>query len=117
MKNYARLIPESHSRATRFVTGQDIALEHAVDTHAEGVWESDRKDVRVLIEAGLIELSEREQEILRGRFGLGGGNEQPVTLERLGKKFGMTKERVRQIERRAIARLRETLSPRLAEAL
>ncbi len=117
MKNYARLIPESHNHSSRFVTGQDLALELATDAHVETAWESDRCDVRELIEAGLIELSEREREILRGRFGLGDAQEQPVTLERLGRRFGMTKERVRQIERRAIARLRETLSPRLAESI
>ena len=117
MKNYARLIPESHNHSSRFVTGQDLALELATDAHVETAWESDRRDVRELIEAGLIELSEREREILRGRFGLGDAQEQPVTLERLGRRFGMTKERVRQIERRAIARLRETLSPRLAESI
>lgn len=117
MKNYARLIPEGHNRNARFVTGQDLALELATDSRVPQAWESDRRDVRDLIEAGLIELSEREREILRGRFGLGDENEQPVTLERLGRRFGMTKERVRQIERRAIARLRETLSPRLAESI
>ena len=117
MKNYARLIPESHNHSSRFVTGQDLALELATDDHVETTLESDRRDVRELIEAGLIELSERERVILRERFGLGDEHEQPVTLERLGRRFGMTKERVRQIERRAIARLRETLSPRLAEAL
>jgi len=117
MKNYARLIPESHNHSSRFVTGQDLALELATDTHVQPPWESDRRDVRELIEAGLIELSEREREILRGRFGLGDENEQPVTLERLGRRFGMTKERVRQIERRAIARLRDTLSPRLVESI
>lgn len=117
MKNYARLIPEGHNYSSRFVTGQDLALELATDSRVPPAWESDRRDVRELIEAGLIELSEREREILRGRFGLGDDNEQPVTLERLGRRFGMTKERVRQIERRAIARLRETLSPRLAESI
>ena len=117
MKNYSRLIPESRNHSSRFVTGQDLVLERATDAHIETVWESDRKDVRELIEAGLIELSGREREVLRGRFGLGAEHEQPVTLERLGRRFGMTKERVRQIERRAIARLRETLSPRLAESL
>jgi RNA polymerase primary sigma factor len=117
MKNYARLIPESHNHSSRFVTGQDLALELATDTHVQTTWESDRRDVRQIIEAGMIELNEREREILCGRFGLGDQNEQPVTLERLGRRFGMTKERVRQIERRAIARLREALSPRLAESI
>jgi RNA polymerase primary sigma factor len=117
MKNYSRLIPERHNHSSRFVTGQDLALELVADAHVEMPWESDRREVRQMIEAGLIELSQREREILRGRFGLGDAHEQPVTLERLGRRLGMTKERVRQIERRAIARLRETLSPRLAESI
>lgn len=117
MKNYARLIPESHSHSSRFVTGQDLTMEQTVDPRVMTSWESDRHEVREIIESRLIELSKREREILRGRFGLGDANEQPVTLERLGRRFGMTKERVRQIERRAIARLRQTLPSRLVESI
>jgi len=49
-------------------------------------------------------LDEREIEIIRGRYGLGGGVER--TLEELGRKLGVTRERVRQIQMRAERKLR-----------
>jgi RNA polymerase primary sigma factor len=52
----------------------------------------------------LNELSEREQEIVRMRFGLDGG--QAKTLEEVGKAFGVTRERIRQIEAKTLAKLR-----------
>ena len=62
------------------------------------------------------ELTEREQEIVRHHFGLANKG-QAMTLEQLGRRFGVTKERIRQIEKRALGHLREVLSPSLAEAL
>jgi RNA polymerase sigma factor (sigma-70 family) len=50
-------------------------------------------------------LGERERSILRHRFGLDGGGE-PQTLEQIGKRFGVSKERVRQLEARAMTKLR-----------
>jgi len=52
----------------------------------------------------LQQLSEREMRILQLRFGLGG--EGPLTLEETGKMLGITRERVRQIQEKAIAKLR-----------
>jgi len=49
-------------------------------------------------------LTEREQRVLRMRFGLGGSAEH--TLEEVGKVFGVTRERIRQIERKALQKLR-----------
>jgi RNA polymerase primary sigma factor len=50
-------------------------------------------------------LSEREREILRFSFGIGTGE---LTLEEIGNKFGLTRERVRQIKEKAIRKLRHT---------
>lgn len=58
------------------------------------------KDVSNLLE----ELNEREQKILTGRFGINDGK--PKTLEELGKEIGFSKERIRQIENIAVAKLR-----------
>lgn len=58
---------------------------------------------RVLAET-LTELTEREQRILRMRFGIGGSSEH--TLEEVGKSFGVTRERIRQIEAKALDKLR-----------
>jgi RNA polymerase primary sigma factor len=64
----------------------------------------------------LGELSEREQEIVRLRFGLDGG--QAKTLEEVGKTFGVTRERIRQIEAKTLAKLRHPQrSQRLREFL
>jgi RNA polymerase primary sigma factor len=64
------------------------------------------------LEEVLTTLSPREARILRLRFGLDDGNE--YTLEEVGRKFGLTRERIRQIEGRALRRLRH---PRRARQL
>ncbi len=55
----------------------------------------------------LAELSERERKVVRLRFGLDDG--QARTLEEVGKAFGVTRERVRQIESKSLAKLRQPL--------
>jgi RNA polymerase primary sigma factor len=60
--------------------------------------------LRVEIERVLATLSEREAEVLKLYFGLSKGS--PLTLEEIGEKFNLTRERVRQIKEKAIRRLR-----------
>jgi len=55
------------------------------------------------VERALSTLTEREREIIRYFFGIG---VQDMTLEEIGNKFGLTRERVRQIKEKAIRRLR-----------
>lgn len=64
------------------------------------------------IEEVLGELTPRQNQILRLRFGLGGGD--PHTLEEIANKFGLSRERIRQLEKEALRRLRH---PRLAHNL
>ncbi|MDX2162699.1 MAG: sigma-70 family RNA polymerase sigma factor [bacterium] len=64
------------------------------------------------IEDVLSELTPRQSHILRLRFGLGGG--EPHTLEEIANKFGLSRERIRQLEKEALRRLRH---PRLAHNL
>jgi len=56
-------------------------------------------------------LTPREARILRLRFGL--GQDRPYTLEEVGQKFGLTRERIRQIESKALRRLRQPSRARL----
>ncbi|MEU1208691.1 sigma-70 family RNA polymerase sigma factor [Nocardia sp. NPDC056611] len=59
------------------------------------------RDVRVV----LATLDEREQQVIRLRYGLDDG--QPRTLDQIGKLFGLSRERVRQIEREVMSKLRK----------
>jgi RNA polymerase primary sigma factor len=62
------------------------------------------------IDRALDTLSEREKEIIRMFFGIG---EQEKTLEEIGDKFNLTRERVRQIKEKAIRRLRSSSRSKL----
>jgi RNA polymerase sigma factor (sigma-70 family) len=58
--------------------------------------------------SGLLEvLDDRERKIILQRFGLDGT--EPKTLEEMGKKFGLTRERIRQLQNTALAKLRSRI--------
>ncbi len=68
------------------------------------------------VNQALAELSEREQKVVRLRFGLDDGHMR--TLEEVGKEFGVTRERIRQIESKTLAKLRHPMrSSRLRDYL
>ena len=66
--------------------------------------EVEQNNLREKIEEVLTGLSDQEQKVLRMRFGL--DDDTPKTLEEIGKVFGVTRERIRQIEAKAIRKLR-----------
>jgi RNA polymerase primary sigma factor len=69
--------------------------------------ELDQKTATDMLQEMVKTLDERESTILRYRFGLDGGSEK--TLEEVGAKFGVTRERVRQIQNIALIKLRKML--------
>lgn len=93
---------------------EDSTLEELIpDTSAIDVnHKLDNDFCKNAIEKMLATLTDREQEVIIYRFGLNGTS--PLTLEQLGKYYGLTKERVRQIEQKALSKLR---NPIRAEAL
>ena len=100
------------------VSWQPLSLEHPVgeddDSELGNFIENDNEPtpseaahsnlLKEKIEELLTTLTPREARILRLRFGLQNGRS--YTLEEVGKKFGLTRERIRQIEGRALRRLR-----------
>lgn len=105
MRNYARTVPEQRYHRERYQTGRDEMLE----TTAASLFEERESDalpaVRNLLDRMMSGLDERERSILRQRYGLEDSGE-PQTLEQIGKRFGVSKERIRQLEARAMTRLR-----------
>jgi RNA polymerase primary sigma factor len=69
------------------------------------------EDMRKNIDHVLSEFSEREQNIIRKRFGL--GEEKPYTLEEVGTELDVTRERIRQIENKVLKKLRHPSRSRL----
>jgi RNA polymerase primary sigma factor len=65
------------------------------------------------IEMVLDTLNEKEADIIRFRFGL--GNNAPMSLKEIGDRFNLTKERIRQIEKKAIKRLQHPARKRVLE--
>ena len=114
MKNYARTVPGQRYRLGRCVTGQDQVLAAAPDYRETPQPEHDAQQVRRMLKEGLSELSEREREVIAARFGLF-DEKDAKTLQQIGDRYGVTKERIRQIERRAMNKLRSVLSPSLAD--
>ncbi|RMF23237.1 MAG: sigma-70 family RNA polymerase sigma factor [Deltaproteobacteria bacterium] len=105
-KNFARSIPAEYARRDRFRTGLDELFQSSRDDRGSAFeQELIHEGQRRAIDRVLHRLSERERQIIVNRFGLNRGTE-PQTLEQVGMKMGVTKERIRQLERRALDKLR-----------
>ena len=68
------------------------------------------QDLKTQVERALATLSAKEKQILRLRFGI--GEEGEHTLEEVGRRFAVTRERIRQIEAKALRKLRHPLRGR-----
>lgn len=80
--------------------GSFIEDTHFVNPESAYIKESNRDVVNAVLDT----LSDREANILRLRFGIGG--KKAMTLEEVGKEYGLTRERIRQIEAKALRKLR-----------
>ncbi|HPS14167.1 MAG TPA: sigma-70 family RNA polymerase sigma factor, partial [Prolixibacteraceae bacterium] len=98
-----------------FVDGEDNSLLDVLPNS-----DSPNADKRLMMESlsreidrSLATLTERESDIIRLFFGIGC---QEMTLEEIGERFGLTRERVRQIKEKAIRRLRHTSRSKLLKS-
>jgi RNA polymerase sigma factor (sigma-70 family) len=106
MKNFARTIPDEKHRRERFVTGHEEVFEVAPDVRTdEHEAVANKERATASINRLLEKLEPREREIIRMRAGLD-SHAKGMTLEEIGQQFGITKERVRQLNARAMKKLR-----------
>jgi RNA polymerase primary sigma factor len=106
MKNFARSIPDENTRKQRYMTGTDELFDGKADQR------TDEQEIlnaafqaRARVNRLLDYLDPRTREVIKMRTGIDGSEE--MTLEQIGRHFGITKERVRQINVRGMKQLRE----------
>jgi RNA polymerase primary sigma factor/RNA polymerase sigma factor len=107
MKNFARTIPDEHRHRDRFRTSHAEMFSATEDDRTDQYeQESSQLQREAQVSRILERLDDREQRIIISRFGLVRGQE-PLTLKEVGAELGVTKERIRQIEARALNKLRK----------
>ncbi len=72
-----------------------------------------KESLRIEIERALATLTERERDIIKLSFGIG---TEPISLEEIGERYGLTRERVRQIREKALKKLRNTSRSKILKA-
>jgi len=101
-----------------FVFFRSVSAFSMVCSSGEALSSSDEQTIeKALTDAvteSLSSLKERESKILRLYFGLDG--DEPMTLEEIGTRMGITRERVRQIKEKALSRLRHVSQARALES-
>ena len=103
MKHFARTIGEASTLKHQY----QLLDKEDLDRAEQGVLDIDKEQAyarSVAVQKALDKLSERERHILENRFGIDRDAE-PLSLSKLGSQLGITKERVRQIESRAMDKL------------
>jgi RNA polymerase primary sigma factor len=110
MRSYARSIPAEGTQLDRFRTGSEVLLTDEEDVRSTA--SADEKlaaDQYETLGSILGQLNEREQEAISLRFALH-GTSKPMTLEQIGDRLGISKERTRQIINTGLEKLRQITS-------
>ncbi|MDG2021005.1 MAG: sigma-70 family RNA polymerase sigma factor [Phycisphaerales bacterium] len=112
LKAFSRHGMKSTRHRQRFITDFDPAFErsdHLETRRAEFIADS-ADEVRHLMDTNEADLTSVERTVIGHRFGVGSPSQAPtLTLEQVGQIIGVTKERVRQIQNKALAKLRSTI--------
>jgi len=111
IKAFSRTSMKHNRHRTRFPVEFEPDLEKSdwSQRRRENVEEDLVGELRSIVDGNLAELSDIEQTVLRRRFNWEAENPAPLTLEQVGQIIGVTKERVRQIQNKALTKIRRLM--------
>jgi RNA polymerase primary sigma factor len=111
LKAFSRTAMKANKHRTRFPVEFEPDMEKSdwADRRRDEIEEDCIDELKAIVDRNLADLSTVEQTVIRRRFNWEQAEESPLTLEEVGKIIGVTKERVRQIQNKALAKIRTVM--------
>ena len=114
-KGFSRTAKQSYRYRSHFLAQWDTAFEKSdqVERDREEQHEDWVDEVRTIMHQNLADLTGIEQSVVSMRFSLDTQQQKPLTLKQVGEQLGLTKERIRQIQNKALTKLRVVAQERM----
>lgn len=111
LKAFSRAALKANKHRTRFPVDFDPELEKSdwADRRRDEVEDDCIDELKAIVDRNLADLTNVEQTVIRQRFNWEQAQESPLTLEEVGRIIGVTKERVRQIQNKALLKIRHVM--------
>jgi RNA polymerase primary sigma factor len=111
LKAFSRTAMKSSKHRTRFPVEFEPDMEQSdwADRRRDAIEDDCIDELKAIVDRNLADLSSVEQTVIRRRFNWQQNDESGLTLEEVGKIIGVTKERVRQIQNKALAKIRTVM--------
>jgi len=111
LKAFSRTAMKSNRYKTRFPVEFEPEMEKSdwSDRKRDDVEEDCIDELKQIVDRNLADLSDTEQTVIRRRFNWQQQEDSPLTLEEVGKIIGVTKERVRQIQNKAMLKIKSVM--------
>jgi RNA polymerase primary sigma factor len=111
LKAFSRTAMKASKHRTRFPVEFEPDLEKSdwADRRRDEIEDDCIDELKAIVDRNLADLSTVEQTVIRRRFNWQQAEDSPLTLEEVGKIIGVTKERVRQIQNKALAKIRTVM--------
>jgi RNA polymerase sigma factor (sigma-70 family) len=114
-KGFSRTAKQCYRYRSHFLAQWDTAFEKSDQVERDRKEQHDDwvDEVRTIMNQNLADLTGIEQSVVSLRFSLDSQQSRPLTLKQVGEKLGLTKERIRQIQNKALTKLRTVAQERM----